>query len=250
MKKTILITGATSGVGKATAEILASENHQLIICGRRIDRLQSLEKTLSQITEVHSLSFDVSSKAQVDEAIASLPDDFKNIDVLINNAGNAHGMDLFHEADVSDWEAMIDINLKGLLYVSRAILPNMVKKKSGHVINIGSIAGIEAYPKGGVYNASKFAVHGLTQSLRQDLNPHNIKVSEIMPGLVNTEFSKVRFKGDENKASKVYEGMTPLSGQDIAEIISFIISRPPHVNLAETLVLPLAQATATMVNRQ
>lgn len=249
MKKTILITGATSGIGKATAELLASENHRIIICGRRADRLESLKSTLDKLTEVATLSFDISKKDQVDAALGSLPENFNKIDVLINNAGNAHGLDFIHEADVADWEAMIDINLKGLLYVSRAVLPDMVSRKSGHVINIGSIAGIESYPKGGVYNASKYAVDGLTKSMRQDLTPHNIKVSEIKPGLVNTEFSNVRFKGDNNKADKVYEGMDPLTANDIAEILSFMISRPTHVNLADMLVLPTAQATATMINR-
>ncbi|MEP4533284.1 MAG: SDR family NAD(P)-dependent oxidoreductase [Cyclobacteriaceae bacterium] len=250
MKKTVLITGATSGIGKATAEILASDNYRLIICGRRQDRLTALAAKLSKSTEIHKLCFDVSQKQEVFDAIDSLPADWKDVDILINNAGNAHGFDPIHEANVDDWEAMIDINLKGLLYVTKAILPDMVGRKSGHIINIGSIAGIEPYQKGGVYNASKYAVDGLTKSMRQDLIEHNIKVSEIKPGLVNTEFSNVRFKGDEEKSAKVYEGFDPLTGSDIAEIIHFIISRPAHVNLADMLILPTAQATATMVHRK
>ncbi|MEO9474946.1 MAG: SDR family NAD(P)-dependent oxidoreductase [Cyclobacteriaceae bacterium] len=250
MKKTVLITGATSGIGKATAEILASDNYRLIICGRRQDRLIELEAKLSKSTEIYILCFDVSQKQEVFDAIDSLPPDWKEIDILINNAGNAHGFDPIHEAKIDDWEAMIDINLKGLLYVTKAILPDMVERKSGHIVNIGSIAGIEPYQKGGVYNASKYAVDGLTKSMRQDLIEHNIKISEIKPGLVNTEFSNVRFKGDEEKSAKVYEGFDPLTGSDIAEIILFIVSRPPHVNLADMLILPTAQATATMVHRK
>ncbi|MFY0599111.1 MAG: SDR family NAD(P)-dependent oxidoreductase [Cyclobacteriaceae bacterium] len=250
MKKTILITGATSGIGKATAEILAEKGHRIILCGRRKDRLNELSNILGEKTSVHTLSFDATIKEDVFAAIESIPDDWKKIDVLINNAGNAHGFDFIHEASIDDWESMININLKGLLYVTKSVLPDMVKRKSGHIINIGSIAGIESYPKGGVYNASKYAVDGLTKSMRQDLIEHNIKVSEIKPGLVNTEFSNVRFKGDDQKAAKVYEGMDPLTASDIAEILEFIISRPAHVNLADTLVLPTAQATATMVRRK
>lgn len=250
MEKTVLITGATSGIGHATAQILAKKKYKLIICGRRKSRLEEIKKDLSQLTEIHTLSFDVSQKEEVFNAISSIPINFQQIDILLNNAGNAHGLNFIHEADVDDWEAMIDINLKGLLYVTRAVSPGMVERKSGHIINIGSIAGIESYPKGGVYNATKYAVDGLTKSIRQDLVEHNIKVSEIKPGLVNTEFSKVRFKGDNDKADKVYEGMDPLTASDIAEIIEFAISRPHHVNLADMLVLPTAQATATMINRQ
>ncbi|MFT6865332.1 MAG: 3-hydroxy acid dehydrogenase/malonic semialdehyde reductase [Cyclobacteriaceae bacterium] len=249
MQKTVLITGATSGIGKATAEILAGKNHRLILCGRRKERLSELEATLGKITQIHTLSFDVTKKNEVFSAIASLPNDWKKIDILINNAGNAHGYDPVHEGNMDDWEAMIDINLKGLLYVTKAIVTDMVLRKSGHIINIGSIAGIESYANGSVYNASKYAVDGFTKAMRQDLVSHNIKVSEIKPGAVNTEFSNVRFKGNTERAAKVYEGFEPLTAKDIAEIIEFIISRPAHVNLADTLILPTAQASATVVHR-
>lgn len=250
MTKTVLITGATSGIGKATAEILASKKFRLILCGRRKERLVQLEATLGKITEIHTLSFDATKKDEVFDALFDLPDGWNHIDILINNAGNAHGFEPVHEGSIDDWEAMIDINLKGLLYVTKAILPAMVERKSGHIINIGSIAGIEAYANGSVYNASKYAVDGFTKAMRQDLIAHNIKVSEIKPGAVNTEFSNVRFKGDEEKVAKVYEGFEPLTAMDIAEIIEFIISRPAHVNLADALILPTAQASAKMVHRK
>ncbi len=247
-KPIALITGATSGIGKACAEILA-QKYQLIICGRRTERLEKLSNKLQVSTKVLALSFDVKDKTAVDEAIGNLPMEWKNVSVLINNAGNAHGIDWIHEGDVADWDAMIDINVKGLLYVSKQIIPGMVKAKKGHIINIGSIAGIEVYPKGNVYNASKHAVDAISKGMRQDLNPFGIKVSEIKPGLVNTEFSEVRFKGDQAKAKSVYQGFDPLVAQDIAETIEFILSRPAHVNIADLLILPTAQATATMVNK-
>jgi 3-hydroxy acid dehydrogenase/malonic semialdehyde reductase len=247
--KTVLITGATSGIGKATAELLAQNNFRLILCGRRQERLNELSTQLSESTEIITRSFDIRDNKRVIEAIESLPDKWHEIDVLINNAGNAHGLDPIYSGDISDWDAMIDINVKGLLYISRLILPGMVKRNSGHVINIGSIAGKEVYPEGNVYCASKFAVDAITQGMRIDLNEHNIKVSAIHPGLVHTEFSSVRFKGDEEKAGNVYRGMVPLSAEDIAEIILFIISRPAHVNIADLLVLPSAQASAGKINR-
>ena len=248
--RTVFLTGATSGIGEATARVLAKSGFRLIICGRRADRLDQLKKELSQFCDVHTLCFDVREKALVKQLIMSLPDKWKEIDILINNAGNAHGMDSFHEADMQDWEDMIDINVKGLLYVSAQIVPGLVERKKGHIINIGSIAGKEAYPKGNVYCASKHAVDAINNGMRMDLVPHGIKVSQINPGLVNTEFSAVRFKGNQEKADKVYEGMTPLYGQDIAEIILFILTRPAHVNLADVLVLPTAQASATQVVRE
>lgn len=248
MKKTALITGATSGIGEATARILAS-SHKLIICGRRKERLEKLQQELSAETDVLTLSFDVRNRQEVEESISGLPAEWKTVDVLINNAGNAHGLGYIHEGDIEDWEAMIDINVKGLLYVSRMIIPQMVERKSGHIINVGSVAGIEVYPGGNVYNASKHAVDALSKGMRQDLNPFGIKVSEIKPGLVETEFSEVRFKGDKEKAKKVYEGFEPLQAKDIAEIIQFLLSRPAHVNIADMLIFPAAQATATMVNK-
>lgn len=249
MVKTALITGATSGIGKATAQILAKNNYKIIICGRREDRLIALEKELSAFTEIHSLSFDVRDKKAVFESINSLPEAFSKIDVLINNAGNAHGLDSIQNGDLDDWDAMIDINVKGLLYVSKAIMPQMIERKSGHIINIGSIAGKEVYPNGNVYCATKHAVDALNQAMRMDLNPYGIRVGAIHPGMVETEFSEVRFKGDTERAENVYKGFQPLLPADIADIIHFVISRPYHVNIADLMVLPTAQAAATILKR-
>lgn len=249
MTKTALVTGATSGIGKATAQILAKNNYKIILCGRREDRLVALEKELSEFTEVHTLSFDVRDKKAVFESINSIPEAFSTIDVLINNAGNAHGLDPIQNGDLDDWDAMIDINVKGLLYVSKAIIPQMIERKSGHIINIGSIAGKEVYPNGNVYCASKHAVDALSQAMRMDLNPYGIRVGAIHPGAVETEFSEVRFKGDTEKAANVYKGFEPLHPEDIADIIHFVVSRPYHVNIADLLVLPTAQASATILKR-
>ncbi|MEQ8241055.1 MAG: SDR family NAD(P)-dependent oxidoreductase [Cyclobacteriaceae bacterium] len=247
MKKIAFITGATSGIGEATALALA-DKFKLIICGRRAERLAALKERLA--TDVITLCFDVRDKKDVFQKIASLPEEWQAIDLLINNAGNAHGMSHIQDGDIADWDAMIDINVKGLLYVSKAILPSMVSRKSGHIINIGSIAGIESYEKGNVYNASKFAVDAITKGMRTDLLEHGIKVSEIKPGLVATEFSEVRFKGDKEKAEKVYQGFEPLYAQDIAEVIEFMVTRPAHVNLADILILPTAQSSATRVKKE
>jgi 3-hydroxy acid dehydrogenase/malonic semialdehyde reductase len=244
-----LVTGATSGIGEATARLLAENNFQLIICGRREDRLATLAQELSKKTKVTSLSFDVREKQSVEKAIRSLPDAWKKIDVLINNAGNAHGLDPIQKGNVDDWDAMIDINVKGLLYVSKEVIPGMTERKSGHIINLGSIAGKEAYPNGNVYCASKFAVDALTQGIRMDLNPFGIKVTSINPGLVETEFALVRFKGDADRASNVYKGIQPLKGTDIADIILYVLSAPAHVVLADITVFPTAQASAAVVNR-
>ncbi len=249
MDKTILITGATAGIGLASAELFAKNNYRLIVCGRREERLISFKEKYASNTNIEYLSFDVRNKDDVFEKIKSLPADFQNIDILINNAGNAHGLSPIQDGDIEDWEAMIDINVKGLLYVSKAILPGMVKRKNGHVINIGSVAGKEVYAKGNVYCASKFAVDAISTGMRIDLNEYNIKVSEIKPGAVNTEFSTVRFKGDKEKADKVYEGFKPLIAEDIAEIIYFVATRPAHVNIADLLVFPTAQASASLINR-
>ncbi len=245
--KTAFITGATSGIGKATAQILAKEGYQLVLCGRREDRLQQLKDELP--VKVYTLSFDVRDQAAVETAIASLPESLE-IDVLVNNAGNAHGLSPLQDGDIEDWDAMIDINVKGLLYVTKAILPGMISRNRGYIINIGSIAGKEVYPGGNVYCASKYAVDAINQGLRIDLNGTAIRVSAINPGLVETEFSMVRFKGDEERSKKVYAGMDALQAEDIAEIISFMISRPPHVNLADILVLPQAQASSSIVSRK
>ncbi|MEQ9423880.1 MAG: SDR family NAD(P)-dependent oxidoreductase [Cyclobacteriaceae bacterium] len=249
MKKIALVTGATSGIGEATARILASE-YYLIICGRRQDRLDNLKKELSVTTDVETLNFDVRDKNGVFEAIESLPKNWQQIDVLINNAGNAHGLSPIHEGDIDDWDAMIDINVKGLLYLSKAVVPGMVERKTGHIVNVGSIAGKEVYPNGNVYCASKFAVDAINNGMRLDLNKHGIKVSQVSPGLVETEFSMVRFKGDEKRSEKVYEGFDPLTGHDVAETIQYILSRPPHVLLSDIVMFPTAQASSTIVNRQ
>ena len=248
-KKIVLLTGATSGIGEATARLLATKGYHLILCGRREDRLQKLKQALSSATSVTTLSFDVRDKDAVKNAIDSLPANWKRIDVLINNAGNAHGLDPIQTGSLEDWDAMMDINVKGLLYVSREVIPGMTERKSGHIINIGSIAGKEVYTNGNVYCASKFAVDALTRGIRMDLNPFGIKVTAIHPGLVETEFSLVRFKGDSEKASTVYKGIDPLKGDDIADIILYVLSAPPHVMLADITVFPTAQASATVVWR-
>lgn len=249
MKKTALITGATSGIGKATAELLAKHQFRLIICGRRKERLDELEKELSQHTEITGLQFDVSNKKAVFDAINSLPKDFENIDILINNAGNAHGLATLQDGNIEDWDAMLDINVKGLLYVTKAILPKMIAKNDGFIVNIGSIAGKDVYRNGNVYCASKFAVNALNKSMRMDLNEYNIRVSGIHPGLVETEFSEVRFKGDVDRAKTVYQGYKALQAEDIADIIHFVVTRPYHVNIEDLVVYPTAQASATLINK-
>ncbi len=248
MKKTALITGATSGIGRATAHEFAKHGINLVLCGRRQDRLDSIENALSKDTDVHTLNFDVRDREKTLEAIASLPKAFQNIDILVNNAGNAHGMDPIQTGNLDDWDAMMDINVKGLLYVSKAVIPGMTERQSGHIINIGSSAGKEVYPKGNVYCASKHAVLAITEGMRIDLNPFGIKVSAINPGLVETEFSEVRFKGD-SKADNVYKGFKALQAEDIADIIYFTVTRPAHVNLADVLVFPTAQANSTTVKK-
>ena len=249
MKKTALITGSTSGIGRATAKEFAKHGIKLILCGRRQNRLNSVKKALEKDTDVHTLNFDVRNKKEVFDAINSLPEEFKQIDILVNNAGNAHGLDPIQNGSLEDWDAMMDINVKGLLYVSKAIMPQMTERQSGHIINIGSSAGKEVYPKGNVYCASKHAVIAITDGMRIDLNPYNIKVTAINPGLVETEFSKVRFKGDKI-ADSVYKGYKALQPEDIAEIIFFAISRPSHVNIADLLVFPTAQANSTTVKKE
>ena len=243
--KTALITGATSGIGMASAELLASKGMKLILCGRREDRLNELKSKFD--SQCQTLVFDVRDKKAVIEKIGSLPEPYKSIDILINNAGNAHGLEPVHEADLNDWDKMIDSNFKGLLYVTKAILPIMTSRNKGHIINIGSIAGKEVYPNGSVYCSSKFAVDSFTKGLRLDLNKFKIKVGVIHPGMVNTEFSQIRFKGDKIRANKVYQGLTPLSPYDVAEVIYYMIQVPDHVNIADILLLPSDQAN-TYIN--
>ena len=247
--KTVFITGATSGIGKATAELLAKHQFKLVLCGRRKERLAQIKEQLSKITEVYTLQFDVSNREAVFKAIASLPEEFSTIDVLINNAGNAHGLATLQEGSIDDWDAMLDINVKGLLYVSKAIVPKMISRNDGFIVNIGSTAGKEVYRNGNVYCASKFAVNALNKSMRLDLNEYNIRVAGIHPGLVETEFSDVRFKGDTERAKTVYKGYKALQAEDIADIIHFVISRPYHVNIEDLVVYPTAQASATIINK-
>ncbi|WP_405610179.1 SDR family NAD(P)-dependent oxidoreductase [Polaribacter sp. Asnod1-A03] len=250
MIKTAFITGATSGIGKATAEIFAKNNIRLILCGRRAERLAEIKVELSKLTEVTTLQFDVSKKEEVANAINSLPENFKEIDVLINNAGNAHGLSAIQDGNLEDWDAMLDINVKGLLYVSKAIIPKMTERNSGFIVNIGSIAGKDVYPNGNVYCATKHAVNALNKAMRIDLNKYNIRVSAIHPGAVETEFSNVRFKGDTAKAKSVYAGYKALQAKDIADIIHFVITRPYHVNIEDLVVYPTAQATPTILNKE
>ena len=249
MKQTAFITGATSGIGKATATIFAKNNIRLILCGRRIEKLKELKKELDTYTDVTTLSFDVSKREDVKNAVNSLPENFKKIDILINNAGNAHGLSSIQEGNIDDWDAMIDSNVKGVLYVTKAIVPQMVERNNGFIVNIGSIAAKEVYANGNVYCASKHAVNALNKSMRIDLNKHNIRVAAIHPGAVETAFSEVRFKGDTEKATAVYSGYKALQAEDIADIIQFVVSRPYHVNIEDLVVYPTAQAAPTILNR-
>lgn len=247
--KIALVTGATSGIGKAAAITLAKIGYNIIATGRRGNRLEELKSELPDGVDFLPLIFDVRDREKVLEILENLPEKWKAIDVLLNNAGNAHGIDPVQTANLDDWDAMMDINVKGLLYVSRAIIPGMTTRKSGMIINIGSIAGKEVYPNGSVYCGSKHAVDAITKGMRMDLNSFGIRVVAIHPGLVETEFSLVRFKGDEGKAETVYQGIEPLVAQDIADIVEFAVTRPPHVTIADVVVLPTAQASATIVNR-
>jgi 3-hydroxy acid dehydrogenase / malonic semialdehyde reductase len=248
-KRIALITGATSGIGKACAITLSNMGYHIIATGRRKERLEELRSELSSEVSYLPLVFDVRDREKVFEILGALPETWSKIDILINNAGNAHGMDPIQTGNLDDWDAMMDINVKGLLYVSKAIIPGMTERKSGTIINIGSIAGKEVYPNGNVYCGSKHAVDAITKGMRIDLNPFGIKVIAIHPGMVETEFSLVRFKGDESRAESVYKGFEPLLAQDIADIVEFVVSRPAHVVLADIVVLPTAQASATVVNK-
>lgn len=249
-KKIALVTGATSGIGRASAITLAKMGFHIIATGRRADRLEELKSEMPEGIGFLPLVFDVRDRETVIEILGNLPENWKNVDILLNNAGNAHGMDPIQSGNMDDWDAMIDINVKGLLYVSKAIIPGMCERKSGMIINIGSIAGKEVYPNGNVYCASKHAVDAITQGMRMDLNPFGIRVVAIHPGLVETEFSLVRFKGDSARSETIYQGYEPLVAQDIADIIEFAVNRPAHVVLADIVVLPTAQASATLIKKR
>lgn len=246
MNKTVLITGATSGIGEACAKKYAADGDRLILTGRRADRLNDLKKALEKdfSSEVLALVFDVQDKKAVDKNLGALPTEWQKIDLLINNAGLAAGKDSFENADINDWETMLNTNVHGLLYVSKQIIPLMIANKKGHVVNIGSIAGKEVYENGNVYCASKFAVDAISKSMRIDLLKHSIKVTCIHPGAVETEFSLVRFKGDENKAAATYTGMIPLNGNDIADSIFYCTQLPDHVCINELVITPTQQANA------
>lgn len=250
--KTALITGATAGIGEACANMLAQNGYRLILTGRRKDRLENVAAQLvaKHNAQILTLNFDVRDRAAVNEAIGNLPDEWKNIDLLVNNAGLAMGLAPFEDGNIDHWETMIDTNIKGLLYVSKAVLPQMIARNTGHIINISSIAGKEVYSMGNVYCASKHAVDALTRSMRLDLAKYPVKVSMVCPGAVETEFSIVRFEGDVERAKKVYEGFENLVADDIADAVWYIASRPPHVNVNDIVVMPTAQPMAGLIVRK
>jgi len=250
--KIVFITGASSGIGKASAESFAVEGAKLILTARRENLLKEFAAELKQKykTEVIVFKLDVKNKNEVQQLINNLPEEWKNIDILLNNAGLAKGLNKIYEDDIDNWEDMINTNLKGLLYVTRAIVPGMAERKSGHVINIGSTAGHEAYPKGHVYCATKHAVNAITKALRMDVVDKNIRVSTVDPGAVETNFSNVRFSGDKEKAKNVYKGLTPLTAEDVAEAVLFCATRPPHANIAEIILMPTQQASALVFHRK
>ena len=252
MNKIAFITGATAGIGKASAELFAKNGYNIIITGRRKERLDEFSQYLKSTyqTDVLALNFDVRNLNEVETAVNSIPDDWKNINVLLNNAGLAAGLSTIQDGNINDWERMIDTNIKGLIYMTRNIAPIMVKNGYGHIINIGSIAGKEVYANGNVYCATKHAVDALSKGMRIDLLPHNIKVTAINPGMVETEFSLVRFNGDEERAKNVYKGLQPLLPEDIAETVYWVASRPAHVNINDIIIMPTVQANATTTLRK
>jgi NADP-dependent 3-hydroxy acid dehydrogenase YdfG len=250
--KVVFITGASSGIGKAAAIGFANEGADLIITARRLDRLQELESELKKKykIDVLTIQLDVRKKGEVKKAVQSLQGKWRNVDILLNNAGLARGMSKIHEGDTEQWDEMIDTNVKGLLYVSREVIPLMVERMEGHIINMGSIAGHEVYPNGNVYCASKFAVNGISRSMRVDLYDKNIRVTTIDPGMVDTEFSVIRFSGDTERAKSVYDGFIVLTAHDIADTILWCAMRPPHVNISEVIIMSTAQGSTTLLNRK
>lgn len=248
MNKIACVTGASSGIGLATAKVLSEIGYSLILCGRRKERLEQLQKELKTNSIV--LVFDVKKQEDVQSAFDSLPSDWQQIDVLINNAGNAHGLEPIDQGLITDWDEMIDVNVKGLLYVSKAVIPGMKERNKGHIVNISSIAGKLTYANGAVYCASKAAVEALSNGMRLDLIPYGIKVSNVAPGAVNTEFSTIRFKGDQQKADAVYKGFEPLYAENIADVIKYIITAPSNVSISDITVLAGAQAAATVIHRK
>lgn len=249
--KTVFITGASSGIGAACAKYFAEQGARLLLCARGIARLETLARQLQTCyqTEIYPLQLDVTQQEEITTKLNALPSEWQTIDILINNAGLARGLAPFQEGEIRDWEEMIDTNVKGLLYVTRAILPTMVKRNSGHIINIGSVAGHEIYPKGAVYCATKFAVHALNHGLRMDLSGTKIRVSSVDPGAVETEFSLVRFHGDTTRAAAVYQGFESLTPEDVADAVLYCATRPAHVDVSEIHLMPTDQAAATMVHR-
>lgn len=252
MKKIACISGATSGIGQATAWRLSKEGYQVIITGRRKARLEALSQEITQQTgqPAMPLAFDIRQRAAVEQAVQQLPAEWLPIDVLVNNAGLARGLSPIQDGNIDDWEEMLDTNVKGLLYLSRAIMPMMKERQHGHIVNIGSTAGKEVYPKGNVYTASKHAVDAISKAMRMDLLPFGIRVTQVCPGLVETEFSKVRFHGDTARAEQVYEGFEALRPEDIADLVAFAVSRPAHVNINDLVVMPTAQASSTLVHKK
>ncbi|MEH2264598.1 SDR family oxidoreductase [Nostoc sp.] len=248
----ILIAGASSGIGTACARIFAGAGAKLILAARRLERLQQLGDSLSKEfnSEIHLLQLDVRDRSAVESAISTLPSAWSDIDILINNAGLSRGLDKLHEGKFQDWEDMIDTNVKGLLYLSRYVIPGMVSRDRGHVVNLGSIAGHQTYPGGNVYCATKAAVRAISEGLKQDLLGTQVRVTSVDPGMVETEFSQVRFHGNTERANKVYEGVTPLTADDVADVIFFCVTRSPHVNINEVVLMPVDQASATLVNRR
>ncbi|BAZ28652.1 short-chain dehydrogenase/reductase SDR [Cylindrospermum sp. NIES-4074] len=248
----VLITGASSGIGAACARIFAREGAKLILAARRLERLQQLADELNQIfgVEIHLLQLDVRDRLAVESAISNLPPDWSEIDILINNAGLSRGLEKLHTGDFQDWEEMIDTNIKGLLYLTRYVVPGMVNRGRGHVVNLGSIAGHQTYPGGNVYCGTKAAVRAISEGLKQDLLGTPVRVTSVDPGMVETEFSEVRFRGDTERAERVYQGVTPLTPDDVADVIFFCVTRSPHVNINEVVLMPVDQAGATLVNRR